>query len=183
MGYGENPEYIIWIGIIVGVDAFTAIPFARLRWENKATKFALIKISGVVLNVGLNFLFLLLLPSLADRGSTIWLTKIYNPEIGVGYVFISNVASSIFTLVLLSGTIFSIRPVFDRRLWIHMVGYSFPLLISGLAGTVNEALDRILLKHLLQDPDTSLEQLGIYGANYKIAVLMTLFIQMFQVCK
>jgi O-antigen/teichoic acid export membrane protein len=180
LGYEEHPEYFIWIGIIVGVDAFTAIPFARLRWENRPTKFAIIKIAGVVLNVGLNFLFLLLLPALVDKGSTSWLTNIYNPEIGVGYVFIANVASSLFTLLLLSGTIFSIRPVFDRRLWINMVGYSFPLLISGMAGTVNEALDRVLLKHLLQDPDTSLEQLGIYGANFKIAVLMTLFIQMFR---
>jgi O-antigen/teichoic acid export membrane protein len=180
LGYEENPEYIIWIGIIVGVDAFTAIPFARLRWENRAAKFAFIKIAGVVLNIGLNFMFLLLLPSLADRGSTTWLVKIYNPEIGVGYVFISNVASSLFTLVLLSGTIISVKPVFDRKLWVNMIRYSFPLLISGLAGTVNEALDRVLLKHLLQDPDSSLAQLGIYGANYKIAVLMTLFIQMFR---
>ena len=180
LGYEENPEYIIWIGIIVGVDAFTAIPFARLRWENRPKKFALIKIAGVALNIGLNFMFLLLLPSLADKGSTTWLLKIYNPEIGVGYVFISNVASSLFTLVLLSGTIISVKPVFDRKLWVNMIGYSFPLLISGLAGTVNEVLDRVLLKHLLQDPDSSLAQLGIYGANYKIAVLMTLFIQMFR---
>jgi len=180
LGYEENPEYIIWIGIIVGVDAFTAIPFARLRWENRPKKFALIKIAGVALNIGLNFMFLLLLPSLADKGSTTWFLKIYNPEIGVGYVFISNVASSLFTLVLLSGTIISVKPVFDRKLWVNMIGYSFPLLISGLAGTVNEVLDRVLLKHLLQDPDSSLAQLGIYGANYKIAVLMTLFIQMFR---
>jgi len=180
LGYEENPEYIIWIGIIVGVDAFTAIPFARLRWENRPKKFALIKIAGVALNIGLNFMFILLLPSLADNGSTTWLVKIYNPEIGVGYVFVSNVASSLFTLVLLSGTIIRVKPVFDRKLWVNMIGYSFPLLISGLAGTVNEALDRVLLKHLLQEPDSSLAQLGIYGANYKIAVLMTLFIQMFR---
>ena len=180
LGYEENPEYIKWIGIIVGVDAFTAIPFARLRWENRATKFALFKIASVVLNIGLNFLFFLLLPSLEANGSAQWLTKFYNPEIGVGYVFISNVASSLFTLVLLTGTIISVKPVFDRRLWINMIAYSFPLLISGMAGTVNEALDRVLLKHLLQDPDSSLAQLGIYGANYKIAVLMTLFIQMFR---
>jgi O-antigen/teichoic acid export membrane protein len=180
LGYEEHPEYIMWIGIIVGVDAFTAIPFARLRWKNRPTTFALIKIASVVLNIGLNFLFLFLLPSLVDSGSTTWLRKIYNPEIGVGYVFISNVASSLFSLIMLSGTIISVKPTFDRRLWSNMIVYSFPLLISGMAGTVNEALDRVLLKHLLQDPDSSLAQLGIYGANYKIAVLMTLFIQMFR---
>jgi O-antigen/teichoic acid export membrane protein len=180
LGYEEKPEYIKWIGIIVGVDAFTAIPFARLRWENKATKFALIKIASVVSNIVLNFLFLWLLPSLEANGITPWLTKFYNPEIGVGYVFISNVAASLFTLALLSGTIISVKPVFDRLLWISMIAYSFPLFVSGMAGTVNEALDRVLLKHLLSDPDSSLAQLGIYGANYKIAVLMTLFIQMFR---
>jgi O-antigen/teichoic acid export membrane protein len=180
LGYEQNPEYIIWIGIIVGVDAFTSIPFARLRWQNKAARFALIKISGVLLNIGLNFIFLLVLPRLEENGSTIWMTKIYNAEIGVGYVFISNLASSLFTLVLLSKTIVGIRPVFDHRIWKKMIAYSLPLLISGLAGSVNEALDRILLKHLLQDTETALAQLGIYGANYKIAVLMTLFIQMFR---
>ena len=180
LGYEEHPEYIIWIGVIVGVDAFTAIPFARLRWENRAVKFASIKIASVLLNIGLNFLFLLVLPSLESGDSASWLMKIYNPEIGVGYVFISNVASSLFSLALLSGTIISVKPAFNRRLWLNMIGYSFPLLISGLAGTVNEALDRVLLRHLLQDTDAALAQVGIYGANYKIAVLMTLFIQMFR---
>jgi len=108
------------------------------------------------------------------------ISTIYNPEIGVGYVFVSNVAASVFTLLMLSGTIVKIKPVFDTRLWIYMIKYSFPLLIAGMAGTINEALDRVLLKHLLNDPETALEQLGIYGANYKIAVMMTLFIQMFR---
>lgn len=180
LGYEEHPEYIIWIGVIVGVDAFTAIPFARLRWENRAVKFASIKIASVLLNIGLNFLFLLVLPSLESGDSASWLMKIYNPEIGVGYVFISNLVSSLFSLALLSGTIISVKPAFNRRLWLNMIGYSFPLLISGLAGTVNEALDRVLLRHLLQDTDAALAQVGIYGANYKIAVLMTLFIQMFR---
>lgn len=180
LGYGEHPEYMLWIGIIVGVDAFTSIPFARLRWENRAARFATIKIASVVLNIGLNFLFLYFLPSMDTEKIPMWLYKFYNPEIGVGYVFITNVASSLFTLLMLSGIIVRIKPVFDTGLWINMIKYSFPLLISGLAGTVNEVLDRVLLKHLLKDPESSLAQLGIYGANYKIAVMMTLFIQMFR---
>ena len=180
IGYGEHPEYIKWIGIIVGIDAFTAIPFARLRWENRAARFALIKIASVAVNIGLNFLFLWLMPQLEETGKIGWLLGIYDPEIGVGYVFISNLVSSLFTLMLLSGTIIRVRPQFSFRLWINMIAYSFPLLISGLAGTVNEALDRILLKHLLVESGSALAELGIYGANYKIAVLMTLFIQMFR---
>jgi len=80
----------------------------------------------------------------------------------------------------LTGTIFRMKMRFDKELWIRMLSYSLPLLVAGLAGTVNEALDRVLLKHLLPNAGTALEQLGIYGANYKIAVLMTLFIQMFR---
>jgi O-antigen/teichoic acid export membrane protein len=180
MGYEDHPEYMIWIGIIVGVDAFTAIPFARLRWQNKATKFSLIKIASVLLNIGLNFLFLWIIPNILSGHPYSWLGRIYNPHIGVGYVFLSNIASSLFSLVMLSGTIISDKPAFDLRIWTSLLGYSFPLLVSGLAGTVNEALDRILLRHLLPDPGHALEQLGIYGANYKIAVLMTLFVQMFR---
>ena len=181
MGYGEQPEFILWIGLIVGIDAFSSIPFARLRWENKAFKFAAIRVASVLVNISLNFAFLYFIPEWDSKGNLPgWLKEIYNPEIGVGYVFISNLASSVFTLLLLSGTVLKIKLRFDRELWIRMLSYSLPLLIAGLAGTVNEALDRVLLKHLLPNADTALEQLGIYGANYKIAVLMTLFIQMFR---
>jgi O-antigen/teichoic acid export membrane protein len=109
-----------------------------------------------------------------------WLDLVYNPETGVGYVFISNLISSLFTLLLLSGTIAKMKFRFQVRLWSRILAYSLPLLVAGLAGTVNEALDRILLRHLLPDPATALDQVGIYGANYKIAVLMTLFVQMFR---
>lgn len=181
LGYGDTSEYILWIGIIVGIDAFTAIPFARLRWKNKAMKFAAIKISGVLVNIGLNFTFLYFIPEWEEKNVLPdWVYRIYRPETGVGYVFISNLASSVFVLLLLLGTILKVRPAFNARLWKQMISYSAPLLIAGLAGTVNEALDRVLLKHLLADQGGALAQLGIYGANYKIAVLMTLFIQMFR---
>ena len=181
VGYGDKPEFILWIGIIVGIDAFTAIPFARLRWENKAAKFAAIRIASVVVNITLNFAFLYFIPEKAAKGPLPgWLDAVYDPGVGVGYVFISNLASSAVTLLMLSGTIFKIKLKFNEDLWRKMLVYSLPLLIAGLAGTINEALDRVLLRHLLPDPDTALAQLGIYGANYKIAVLMTLFIQMFR---
>jgi O-antigen/teichoic acid export membrane protein len=179
IGYSSNPEYVIWIGLIVGIDATMAIPFARLRWENKALKFAIIKIAGVIINIGLNFLFLYFIPR-SGSSMPLWMERIYSPSIGVGYVFISNLIASGFTLILLLGTISKVRINFNLSLWKDMLKYSYPLLISGLAGTVNEALDRVLLKHLIPDQVHALEQLGIYGANYKIAVLMTLFIQMFR---
>jgi O-antigen/teichoic acid export membrane protein len=179
LGYESNPEFILWIGIIVGIDAFTAIPFARLRWENKALRFVMIKIAGVIVNIILNFTFLYFIPK-TEYPLPAWLDRLYSPSIGVGYVFLSNLAASCFTLVLLSGTLIKIQISFSIRLWLDMMKYSFPLLISGLAGAVNETLDRVLIKHLIPDQTYALEQLGIYGANYKIAVLMTLFVQMFR---
>jgi O-antigen/teichoic acid export membrane protein len=180
LGYTNNREYIIEIGLIVGIDAFAAIPFARLRQKNKAFRFATIKIAGVLLNILLNFIFLFIIPKFNLHLKYHSIACIYSPDIGVGYVFISNLVASIFTLVLLLNEIFKIKIVFNKKLWTEMIIYSLPLLVAGLAGTVNETLDRILLKHLISAENKPLEQLGIYGANYKIAVLMQLFIQMFR---
>jgi O-antigen/teichoic acid export membrane protein len=180
LDYSEHREYIIMIVMIVGIDAFTAIPFAKLRQKNKAVNFAVIKIINVVINIGLNFLFLYFIPrfNLDEKYSII--SSIYSPEIGVGYVFISNLIASLLTLLMLLREIFRVRIKFNKKLWKELIYYSMPLLIAGLAGTINEALDRILLKHLLTGELKPIEQLGIYGANYKIAVLMQLFIQMFR---
>ncbi|KKL19795.1 hypothetical protein LCGC14_2461900 [marine sediment metagenome] len=125
VGYGDQPEFILWIGIIVGIDAFTAIPFARLRWENKAAKFAAIRIASVVVNITLNFAFLYLIPEKAAKGPLPeWLDAVYDPGIGVGYVFISNIASSAVTLLMLSGTIFKLKLKFNGELWRKMLVYS-----------------------------------------------------------
>jgi O-antigen/teichoic acid export membrane protein len=180
VGYPNNHGYFIMIGIIVGVDAFTAIPFARLRQQNKALKFAVLKIAGVVINIALNFLFLYFIPKYNLNEKFKFISVIYSENIGVGYVFISNLVASLATLLFLLDEIIKVRIKFNGRLWKEIIYYSLPLLVAGLAGTVNEALDRIMLKHLIPDYLHPLEKLGIYGANYKIAVLMQLFVQMFR---
>lgn len=178
LGYAQHPEYIRWLAIIVGIDAFTTIPFARIRLRNQPIKYALIRIIEVTVNIGLNLFFLLYCPRHSDAA---WLGYIYNEEIGVGYVLISNVlASGIKLVLLLPDVLAARRSSFDFPLFRQILRYSYPLLIAGLAGTVNEALDRILLKHLIPLEQNPMEQLGIYGANYKLAVLMTLFVQMFK---
>jgi O-antigen/teichoic acid export membrane protein len=174
--YPNNPEYVKLLVIIIGIDAFTTIPFAKLRLENRPILFAFLKISGVVLNVLLNFFFLTVCPQV-EFFTTIGL---YDPSLGVTYVFISNLISSLFVLVLL----FFIPGIVPRtfsfaRLKIILV-YSFPLLISGLGGTTNESFDRIFLKYLIDPTNDPLYQLGIYGSNVKLAVLMVLFIQMYR---
>jgi O-antigen/teichoic acid export membrane protein len=185
LGYPNHSEYVIWFSIVIGLDAFTAIPFARLRQENRPVRFAFLKLISISSNVILNLFFILLCPYLLHHydGSGIIgkvVRIIYNPEIGVGYVFIANLISSILTLVLLIPYLRDARWKFDRQLWNKMIAYALPLLVMGLAGTINESFDRILLKHLLPDKASAMYQLGIYGACYKISILMTLFIQTFR---
>lgn len=178
LGYEQHPEYIKWLAIIVGIDAFTSIPFARIRLRNQPLKYALIRIGEVSINIGLNIFFLYYCPRHSDSNLV---ALVYNESIGVGYVLISNlIASSLKLLLLLPDIGAAFRSVFDRSLFKEILRYSYPLLIAGLAGTVNEALDRVLLKHLIPLEQNPMEQLGIYGANYKLAVLMTLFVQMFK---
>lgn len=178
LGYAANPEYIRWLAIIVGIDALTSIPFARIRLYNKVGKYALIRIAEVSINILLNIFFLYYCPKHSD---STWVSMVYKPEIGIGYVLISNLIASLLKLILLSSEILAaFRSTFDRKMLGTLFRYSYPLLVAGLAGTVNEALDRILLKHLVPPDQHPMEMLGIYGANYKLAVLMTLFVQMFK---
>ena len=177
MNYRDNPDYIKMFAAIVAIDAFSAIPFARLRRENKPLIFSALKIANVIISLAMVFFFLSLAPNLAERHE--WVNKIYNPEYRVGYVFLANLISSSFTLLLLTPWIIKIKPVFDLDMWKKMLTYSFPLLLAGVSGSLNDVLDKIILRRLIGD-DGGLETVGIYGAAYKIAVLMALFIQMFR---
>lgn len=178
LNYPMHPEYIVYIGVILALEAICSIPFASLRKQNKAVKFSVLKICNVVVILGLNIIFFVVFPKL-DKNS-LFVKSLYNPNIKIGYVFIANVIGSFVTFLLLLPEIFKAKFIFSFKLWRKMIYYSFPLLIAGLAGTINEAMDRIMLKHLLPDQTDQLRQLGIYGANLKIAVLLVMFTQMFR---
>jgi O-antigen/teichoic acid export membrane protein len=179
LGYADYPKYIMWLAMVVALDAFTAIPFARIRLQNKPLKYSIIRIVEVLVNVGLILFFLSYAPNHVD--DTPWIDRIYNKDMGVGYVLIANLAASTIKLILLSGEVWAVfKGSIDIKLLKTVLKYSYPLLIAGLAGAVNEALDRVLLKHLLDPTDNPMAQLGIYGANFKIAVLMSLYVQMFR---
>ena len=181
MNYQAHPEYILWFGIIIALDAFSTIPFARLRKENKAMRFAIIKIINILTNVGLNLFFIKLCPELLKHNPDSWVNLFHNGQISVKYIFISNLVSSAVTIILLTPQILDTPLGINKKLLKKMLKYSLPLLIAGLAGMVNETLDRILLKiYLPGNFEYIMSQIGIYGANYKIAILMTLFIQMFR---
>jgi O-antigen/teichoic acid export membrane protein len=178
--YKGHAEYILWLGIVVGIDAFTAIPFAKLRLGNRPIKFAFLKLVNIGFNIGFNLFFLSLCPYLLKHNPDSFVSVIYSPEIGVGYVFISNLLANLITLLMLLPEIFDITFEFDRKLLYKMFSYSFPILIVGLAGMINQNIDKILLPFLIPEDQNPMYQVGIYGANYKIAVLMNMFIQAFR---
>jgi O-antigen/teichoic acid export membrane protein len=174
------PGYIACFAGILAFDAITRIPFARLRQENKALRFAVINIIGIAVNVLLNVFFLIICPKLADGRSHDLISRIYDPSIGVGYIFYINLIASFVTLLFLLPEIVKARYGFDSVLWKSILVYSLPLMVYGFAGMINETFDRILLPYLLPDKATAMEQLGIYSACYKISILMTLFVQTFR---
>lgn len=178
LGYEKHPEYIRMFSWIVAIDAFSAIPFAWLRNNNRARTFSLLKIINVAVTVVTVFFFLKTAPAMAERGSELIL-RIYNPEMQVGYVFVANLAGSAVTLLLLLPYVIRIRPSFDRKLLGKMLSYSWPLLVGGMAGSLNEVLDKILLRRLIGGEE-GLATVGLYGAGYKVGVLMSLFIQMYR---
>jgi O-antigen/teichoic acid export membrane protein len=183
-----HERYAIWIALILGLDAVAAIPFARLRLENKARKFAAIRLANIAVNVGMNLFFIVFCPDvLAGKylaGLQPLVAGIYNPTVGIGYIFLSNLAASAFTLLLLGRELLDFRFRLNLEPLRPMLQYAYPILLMGLAGTVNEMLDRTILPKWLPEgfyPGQSKQAaLGIYGACYKISVLMNLVIQAFK---
>lgn len=173
----------LYISLFAGVlafDAIIAIPFALLRQQNRAKRFVIIRMTGIAANVGLNVFFLLVCPWILKSNPDSWIASIYYPDFGVGYVFVINVISSFICLVMLLPEIIKMEWSFDKELWKGMLTYSFPLMIAGLAGMVNETFDRVLIPMLIENKSIAMAQLGIYGACYKLSILMTLFIQTFR---
>lgn len=178
-GISSGSYYIKIFAGILATDAITAIPFAKLRQENKAKRFAFLRLVNIGIYIGLNLFFLVVCPALLKNGSYSWLKTIYDPSIGVGYIFISNLLASGITMLMLFPEIFKVSLKFDSILWKRMIIYAFPLMIVGFSGMINETFDRVLIPILITNKSEAMMQLGIYGACYKLSIIMTLFIQTF----
>lgn len=179
IGIPGHPEYVVYFALIIPLDALCAIPFAYLRHQNKAWRFALIKNINIFSNILLNLYFFLLCPYVESTFDV--RLPFYSGEAEVGYIFISNLVASVITLPLLSRELLAIRQgAFDNRLWKEMLQYGLPLMIVGFAGMINEALDRIIITYSYPTREAGLFATGIYGANYKLSILMTLFVQAFR---
>lgn len=179
--YPDHPEYVLCFSLILIMDAIASIPFARLRAENKAFRFASVKVIEILITVGLSLFFIKYCPVLLGNKAFPWIADIYDPRIGVGYIFIANFIASICKFIMLAPQLFGLRGGFDKALFGQMLKYSLPMVVIGFAGIINEMLDRVLLKQLLPyDLATNMKLLGIYGACYKLSILMSLFIQAFR---
>lgn len=183
--YSDKKQFIVWVILIVAIDALMAIPFALLRLQEKAMSFAGIKIINMLTYLGLVFFFVKAGPDLYVN-NMLFAQYWYNPFVGIGWVFIANLIANILTLGMLMPAYIRLfknrekEPFFDTVLWKKMMVYAGPLIIVGLAAVINEVLDRTLLKLLLTgDLESRLAQVGIYGACYKIAIFMNLLTQAF----
>lgn len=179
--HAEHPEYIVWCAAILACDSIGALAFARLRAEERAARFATVKFIEIGANIGLTLLFIVVARQAYTADPHTVLGQLWNPAIGIGYVFLANLAASVLKLLLLTPQFISGFGAFNVALFQKLLRYSLPMVVIGLAGIVNEMLDRAALKYLLPyDDATNLAQLGIYSACYKLSILMSLFIQAFR---
>jgi len=176
IGYANSSYFVLLFCFIVFFDVITSIPFAYLRQINRPIYFSIVKLGNVAINIFFNIFFLVICKNAQSPG----LASLYNPEIGVGYAFISNLIASAFVFFALLPVFLKFKFVIRLGIIRHLLSYSMPLVIVGFAGMFNEVADKIFLKYLVPEHLNPLKQVGIYGANYKMAVLMTIFIQMFK---
>lgn len=178
MGYAEHPEYIGVMAVVVALDAFQAIPFSYLRQQKRALKFASLKLLFIVINIALNLLYFVVLPSLYTVYPDI-VGKVYSPEVGVGYVFYLNLICTSIVMLFLLPELRGFKWIFDWSLYKRMLGYSAPILLLGIAGVLNQNADKIMFPFLYEQVDCK-AQLGIYGAASKIAMIMAMILQAFR---
>ena len=180
MGYAEHPSYVWVMAVTVALDAFQCIPFAYLRYKKRPVKFAALKLANIIMSIALNLVFFLALPAWYESaGGEGFVSQIYSPEVGVGYAFYINLFCSGALMFLLVKELTGFKYVFDRALLRRMLSYSWPILVLGIAGILNQTADKILFPYIYKGEDAH-TQLGIYGAASKIAMIMAMITQAFR---
>ncbi|WP_420320986.1 lipopolysaccharide biosynthesis protein [Flagellimonas sp.] len=169
-----NVDYIKFTTYILVLDALVIIPFALLRAQEKPMKYAVLKIVNVAINLAFNVFFLLILPKMAQESSDDFWAGLYKEGWEIQYIFISNIIASAVTLLLLLPTYFKVSYKFDARIWKQMLKYAGPIMLAGIAFTINEVFDKILLTEMLPE-NIAESEVGKYSACYRLALFMTLF--------
>ena len=179
MGYGSHPEFVAILGVVVAIDAFDSIPFSYLRYKQRPILFASLKLLNIFTNIISNIFFLVICP-IIWKNHPEYISWFYKPDYGVGYIVISNLISTIVVTLALLPQIILRRWTFDIHLLRRMLRYSLPLLLLGIAGIMNQTIDKIIFPIVYPDHDTAMSELGIYGACFKIAMVMMMFTHAFR---
>ncbi len=174
-----HESYIIIMAICVAIDAFLALPFSYLRYRKRPLRFATIRLINIAVNIGLNLFFIILCPWLLIHAPAT-IDWFYDPTFGIGYIFLANLIATLVNLLMMLPELQGFKWLFNRRLLNEMLRYSAPLLVLGVAGIMNQTISTLLYPSLASDQATAMADLGIYNANYKIALVMVMFIQAFR---
>ena len=177
----DNPEYVTWMIGILFFDTLAVVPLAKLRLEERPRKYAFVNVASIMMNILLVIFFLFIARNKFNANpNSIW-GVIYQPDVGVGYFIIANLIASALSLLFLYKEFGAFKWIFDKKLWNEVMIYSYPLIVVGFGGMINEMLSRVMYRKVLHlDPILEKKELGIFGANYKLAVLITIFIQIFR---
>ncbi len=180
MGYADHPSYIWVMAVTVAIDAFQCIPFAYLRYKKRPIKFAALKLLNIFMAIALNVMFFAILPAIYDStGGTGLIATVYDPTVGAGYAFYLNLFCSAFLTLFFWKELVCQKYSFDGKLLRRMFHYSWPILVLGIAGILNQTADKILFPYVYKGADAH-SQLGIYGAASKIAMIMAMITQAFR---
>jgi len=174
-----HPSYVLIMTLCVAMDAFMTIPYSYLRYRKRPRRFALLRLVNIGINIALNLFFILLCPRLMEVAPAT-VSWFYRPDYGIGYIFLANLIASAVNMLMIVPELRGFPMRFNGRLWREIVMYSAPLLVLGIAGIMNQTIDKILYPHLVADPAEAMYGLGIYGANYKLGVLLLVFLQAFR---
>lgn len=176
-----HSDYIVLAILIIAFDTLSAIPLAKLRQENRPRRYAMVNVGGVAINVLLTILFVGVWPHYAETHSTVFLAQLYYNFTNVQLLLFANLAQAVFAFLLLLPQWKGVALKIDKALWHKMFAYSSPMIIVGLGGMINETVDRVLLLNFVPGTeDAAKTVVSIYSANYKLAIIITMFIQAFR---
>ena len=180
-GLEEHPQYVMWMCWILFFDTLATLPFARLRQEGRPRKYAFVRVAGIVMTILVVILFLGIIPRYLQTHPGSFIKSIYNNTDPISFYLLGNVCGSIFTFLLLWKEFKDLRFEFDTALWKRVMKYSYPLIVVGLGGMINDMLSRLVYRHVVDLPRAEADkQLGIFGNLYRIAVMVTVMIQAFR---
>jgi len=181
IGLSNHPGYVTLSAIIIGFDALIALPFAKLRYDSRPKKYAVIQITRILINIALVYFFLTICPDIIKKNPNSIFNFIYKAKYSVAYVLIANAAASVFAFIALSREWSGIKLRINKVLWKEVIIYALPLTVAGFAGMINETFDRVMLQRWSPlKGDAATFEVGIYSACYKLSILITLFVQAFR---